>query len=226
MRHQAHLIKKRQTALGYEPSIVFIAIKENVCQRNGSSQRARSLLTSFCPWKLSTMPCYVLLYITCICFLPFTSSTPLNSLSTRNYPPSLLPSHLSTRQDVPFACSGDPLSTFDSSCWDILKLEEYLVDPTTGWNTTIPKCDDTSKCCKSDEPWSTCYLRLATGKAGWDCLSIAGDDCTWDRSISDHLDPSIRGRVRYITKTIFEIHNFFTKYFEGRSAPRWFDDKK
>ncbi|KAG8528405.1 uncharacterized protein KY384_007323 [Bacidia gigantensis] len=116
---------------------------------------------------------------------------------------------------VPFACSGDPAAVLDGACWDILDLDDYLLNPVTGWNVTTQVCDDTRICCLSGEPWTTCFLRLATGRADYSCLTIDGEDCTWDKKISDGLALSIRGKVKYVTKTIFELHNFFTKYFSA-----------
>jgi len=70
----------------------------------------------------------------------------------------------------------DTAAAFDSSCWDTLNIAKFLNDPVTGWKKTTPTCTATGSgatCCRADEPWSTCFLRLYCGKPGTDCSDIA-----------------------------------------------------
>ena len=39
--------------------------------------------------------------------------------------------------------------------------------------------------------------------------------CTWDNTVSGYLDPSIVPKVRYVVKSIYGVHDFFSSYFKG-----------
>ena len=59
--------------------------------------------------------------------------------------------------------------------------------------TTCGTVDDpldcnTSRTCLSDEPWSSCYLRLALQKAGESCLSLDGQGCDKNSKLDGNLD--------------------------------------
>lgn len=101
---------------------------------------------------------------------------------------------------------NDTATTFDESCWDTLDMGGYLNDPVTGWNHTVPICqewDRDSTCCLSTEPWTTCYLRLAHGVSGADCSQINAQTCSYDATL--HVNPSIQAHVHYTLKNIYGI---------------------
>lgn len=39
--------------------------------------------------------------------------------------------------------------------------------------------------------------------------------CTWDNTVSADLDPRVVSKVRYVVKSIYGIHDFFSSYFKG-----------
>ena len=126
-----------------------------------------------------------------LCVLPFVASFPLPEVS------------LQIRQTV--NCT-DLKASFDSSCWTALGLSDYLEYPETGWMFTTPKCSEgqsADNCCEPDQPWSTCYLRLAHGYPGQDCSEINPQACTWDSTLA--VDPRIAAEVRYVTRNIYSI---------------------
>ncbi len=125
---------------------------------------------------------------------------------------------LSERQDDP-QC-GNPAAVFVSSCWTTLGVSNYLENPQTGWNHTIPVCSDSTKCCLLNEAWTTCYLRLGRGVAGEDCTTMDDSQCKWNGEISSYLDPSIYAQVRYVMKSIYGVHAFFSSYFKGKPPCR------
>lgn len=102
-------------------------------------------------------------------------------------------------------------------CWTELGLSDYLAD----WNRTTPTCkatnnDDGANCCTSDEPWTTCFLRLAYGTAGTDCSTINIQTCKLAQ-LSPDLNSSIAPKVAYVVRNIIEINNLFTSYYTGES---------
>ena len=113
----------------------------------------------------------------------------------------------------------DMSADFDESCWATLGLSDYLLDPVTGWNATTRRCStvedgtdsDGSDCCKTDQPWTTCYLHLAHGVAGSDCSEINAQMCTWDPTLA--VDPRIAPQVRYV------MRNIYGRLFRHPSAP-------
>lgn len=123
----------------------------------------------------------------------------------------------SSKRQIDVNCN-DPAAVFVGSCWITLGVSDYLDDPTTGWNHTTPVCSDSTKCCLQGEAWSTCYLRLGRGLGGADCTSVDDQTCTWDNAISPYLDPSIAPQVRYVMKSIYGVHDFFSSYFKGDPA--------
>ena len=106
-------------------------------------------------------------------------------------------------------------AVLDSSCWDTLDIAKYLGDPVTGWNKTTPTCqptEDGAGCCYPNEPWSTCFLRLASGSGRQDCSSIESIQEVCQSFYEDpSLNSSIKAEVRYVALTIVAIHNFFSE---------------
>lgn len=101
----------------------------------------------------------------------------------------------------------NPAAIYMSECWGALNIGDYL----SHWNQTTPVCSDSAHCCVNGEAWSTCFLRLARNSAGQNCLNLESADCVWqDKSIS--VDPSIYGQVRYVFKSIYGVHDFFSTY--------------
>ncbi len=116
-----------------------------------------------------------------------------------------IPSHgssLSLRQsnDTIDCHDLNPETLYDASCWAKLDLSNFL----NNWRA--PKvCNTGVNCCKPDEEWSTCFLRLGKGDSGLNCTMIASNtnDCAYNRVLAEDLDPSIKAQVRCITGTIF-----------------------
>ena len=137
------------------------------------------------------------------CFL-FVRASPLSTDSdVRN---------LETRQAVD--CNNST-SGASSTCWDELAIPDYLLN----WNRTTPICagsDDGHDCCLPKEPWSTCFLRLAYGRPGYDCTPIISESCSINQ-LSPSLDPSIASKVRYVVQNIVSINNVFASINTGES---------
>ena len=108
------------------------------------------------------------------------------------------------------------------SCWNTLDVGSYLFDPSKGWNRTTPVCsggaNDTSACCLLNEPWSTCFLRLAIGRPGHNCVGLDFNSClagSGAMSLSASLDPSIKPQVQYVVNAIQNINGFFVAMTNG-----------
>lgn len=117
----------------------------------------------------------------------------------------------------------DTATAFDSSCWDTLNIAKFLNDPVTGWKRTTPICtlsDSGATCCRADEPWSTCFLRLYSGKPGTDCSDIAHikNDCQLQSPAPD-LTPSIAASARYVVYAIVSIGGLFESIGSSMSIP-------
>ncbi|KAL8697207.1 MAG: hypothetical protein Q9224_002428 [Gallowayella concinna] len=96
----------------------------------------------------------------------------------------------------------------------------YLNNPNTGWNHTIPICDDSTKCCTdNDDGWSTCFLRLAQEGVDEDCTNLNGDRCKSGRKLAPDLHPSIVAPVRSTVASIYGVHSFFTTYYDSMITP-------
>ena len=108
---------------------------------------------------------------------------------------------------------------YNSLCWNALNIAPYL----TNWKATTPTCTDaensagqTLKCCVASEPWSTCFLRLATRQSNaYDCNQISLTACSFPAQLDAALDPSIASQVNYIVLNIMMINNFFVDYYVG-----------
>ena len=111
-------------------------------------------------------------------------------------------------------------AAYDSLCWNTLNIMPYL----TNWKTATPTCTDadnsagnTVGCCVASEPWSTCFLRLATRKANaYDCTQIGTTSCSFPASLDPALDPTIASQVNYIVLNIMMINNFLAGYYQGQ----------
>ena len=101
-----------------------------------------------------------------------------------------------------------------AGCWDELNIPDYIV----GWNLTTPTCaasgGDGSNCCEPQEPWTTCFLRLAYGHAGSDCSDINPQNCNL-APVSPDLDPSIAPKAAYVVQNIVTINSVFVLYVDG-----------
>ncbi|KAL8677713.1 MAG: hypothetical protein Q9186_005897, partial [Xanthomendoza sp. 1 TL-2023] len=101
-------------------------------------------------------------------------------------------SRLRIRQDVTHDQCVNPEASLDARCWDLANIPDYLNNPNTGWNHTIPICDDSTKCCTdNDDGWSTCFLRLAQVGVDEDCTNLNGDRCKSGKNLAPDLHPSI-----------------------------------
>ena len=108
----------------------------------------------------------------------------------------------------------DLAADLSTLCWDELNISDYLDE----WNRTTPTCEasggDGSDCCNSQEPWTSCFLHLAYGSAGYDCTKIDFQSCTL-RALRPDLDPSIAPKVGYVVRNIVFIHSLFVSYSLG-----------
>ena len=66
------------------------------------------------------------------------------------------------------------------SCWNSLGMFEWMMK----WNTSTTTC-------KPQEIWSSCFLRLAYGSAGYDCSTLGSLNCTVPRLGGPVTDPHI-----------------------------------
>ena len=148
---------------------------------------------------LSSLPLWLLVS------LKFANASPIHSISIRQ---------------LEVDCYNKA-AIFCSECWTTLGLSDYLNNEGTGWNQTTPVCSDSTRCCMQGEPWSTCFLRLGRGLSGADCTTVDDQTCTWDNQISEYLDPSIEAKVRYVIKSIYGVHDFFSSYFKGKMLPTY-----
>lgn len=151
------------------------------------------------------------------------ASTLLYFAAAAPLPDTFHPGLLEARQ-VPSCSIGTQVNNtaaYDSSCWNTLDIMSYL----TNWKTTTPICTDaentagqTLSCCGTSEPWSTCFLRLATRQTTYDCTQISTTTCPLLSTMElQGLDPSIASQVNYVVLNIVTINNFFTAYYMGQS---------
>lgn len=112
-------------------------------------------------------------------------------------------------------CTG-LTSVASTACWDELDISGYLAE----WNRTVPNCQmtggDGTGCCHPQEPWTTCFLRLAYGNPGSDCTTLNLEPCSLNQ-INPGLDPSIASKAAYVVRNIVVINNLFRSYNEGGS---------
>ena len=67
-----------------------------------------------------------------------------------------------------------------ASCWDGLGMSQYM----SQWNFTAEGCG-------KGETWSTCFLRLAYGSAGYDCSRLGSFNCTAPTFGGPVTDPQV-----------------------------------
>ena len=109
----------------------------------------------------------------------------------------------------------------DPVCWDTLRISDYL----TSWQRSTPDCAVTggsgSDCCgytrEIPETWSSCYLRLAIGGAGYNCdTSTRAAFCNISPlRANENLDPDIQARARYVITAIQAVYDLFASYGQG-----------
>ena len=153
--------------------------------------------------------------------LSFTAAAPVQD-SARSGARS---GSLETRQ-APSCSIGTQVNNadaYDSSCWNTLNIMTYL----SGWKVGTPTCADamnsagqTLGCCVASEPWSTCFLRLATRQSNdYSCNQISQTGCSFPIQLDPGLDPSIASQVNYVVLSITMINNFFTSYYNCELFP-------
>lgn len=193
--------KKTSCALRIFPSSFF--------ERN-----MRLLLKPFTNAMRHSLALFTLVRVSSVLAAP-GESPPSSSTDTFYVNPA---EHMEKRQVV--NCT-DPRALFDGSCWATLNLTYYL----NKWNHTTPTCPtsvnitkddegsvegihdyseyDGSSCCKLNEPWTTCFLRVAAGRPASDCSVINTQSCHYDLTATDS---TLAPEVRYILKTIYGIY--------------------
>ncbi len=151
-------------------------------------------------------------------FAFFTATASIISLVLSS---PLSSSYASRSLGSPLVDCTNSAAMYDSSCWNSLDIDKYLNDPVTGWNKTTPTCspgDNGATCCRMDEPWTTCFLRLESGRSGTDCSDLSNaNDCQLpvpDRNLS----PNILGPARYVAYTIVSIFQFFNSMAYDRMS--------
>ncbi|KAF6220408.1 hypothetical protein HO133_002840 [Letharia lupina] len=83
------------------------------------------------------------------------------------------------------------------SCWDSLQMNQWMFN----WNFT-------TKTCEQGEIWSTCFLRLAYGSAGFDCSTLGSLNCSAPRLGGPVTD----AHVFYGAFNIYAINTYFTTW--------------
>lgn len=142
---------------------------------------------------------------------PLTFSSTLSALFIVSSAAAALPSDVvnsvncTDKQAIPYA-----------SCWNDLAVADYLA----AWSRETPTCSatkgDGSDCCVAEEPWSTCFLRVNSGQAGYECDSISMNSCaTINPGVSDKIRTDLQPRVRYAMNAIFTVQSLFSSYNTG-----------
>ena len=136
----------------------------------------------------------------------FTASVLLSFAAAAPFSDSVHSGPLEARQ-APSCNMGTQVNgIYDSSCWNALDIMSYL----TKWKATTT--------CGPSEPWSTCFLRLATKQNSYDCTQISTTMCPLLNSMElEGLDASIASQVNYVVLNIVTINTFFSAYYEGQS---------
>lgn len=117
---------------------------------------------------------------------------------------------LQRRQGV--NCS-DPNAITSGTCWEELHLAEYL----TNWDEKRPICtiidgtlEDGANCCAPNEAWSTCFIRLAIGNHGYNCLNINEGTCP-----NFEVGASTAPEQRYILGTMYSKSSLESHILKG-----------
>lgn len=135
------------------------------------------------------------LLILCLAPIPLSAAPgagPISSPSTETKPRPL-PATTATISSSP-NCTDLSNSTGATypSCWDSLGMNDWMFN----WSFTV-------KTCESGEIWSTCFLRLAYGSAGYECSKLGSLNCSAPR----FGGPVTDARVFYGAYNIYGKHH-------------------
>ncbi|KAI9706724.1 MAG: hypothetical protein M1836_003735 [Candelina mexicana] len=122
------------------------------------------------------------------------------------------PSELELRAiDVTLKYCLDLGNEFDSRCWEILGLSEWL----RTWKKTTPVCGPsaTHHCCTPEEPWTTCFMRIGYGGPGSYCIQINENSCQYSLELSSELAENEKPMFKYILYNIQSINIFFSTWY-------------
>lgn len=158
------------------------------------------------------------------CIIPFltlwsfTVATPVHNAQLAK----LLEPRQAPNCNIGTTTNTSNFAAYDSACWNQLDIMTYL----TNWTANTPKClatEDDHACCGTSETWSTCFLRLATGKGGaYDCTEISlanSQSCpvasqgALGLELNPYLSPNIASQANYVVFNIITINYFFTAYY-------------
>ncbi|KAL8712747.1 MAG: hypothetical protein Q9220_002955 [cf. Caloplaca sp. 1 TL-2023] len=118
---------------------------------------------------------------------------------------------LQSLQGRDLASCQDPHAGFDPSCWDILRLTDYV----TNWNKTTPVCPPgptRGNCCGATEAWTTCFLRMNQPASGSDCTTISS--CAFSPSLALIPDGSnMTAQAHYLVFNIYALNRFFSTWY-------------
>ncbi|CAL8579582.1 hypothetical protein XPA_005319 [Xanthoria parietina] len=111
-------------------------------------------------------------------------------------------------------CSGDMSTPYNETCWNTLHVAEYILK----WEQETPKCPPGNNTCiqtgcASNEPWSSCFLRLATGTPDYNCTQINIGHCTLEGFPLKNPNSTDMPIIRYAARNIFAINNFFVNWY-------------
>ena len=148
----------------------------------------------------------------------------LFSISANATPtPTSTDDHLPKLEDRDIDCNGGNGAVYDNSCWNTLNMTSWLQN----WNATTSRCNnsgDGSNCCgpsnNPNEPWSTCFLRLALSNSDYDCSQINLKSCSLEGFVlaskwnaSDDMP-----RYRYAVRNIYGESTFIKSWGTRRKA--------
>lgn len=104
-------------------------------------------------------------------------------------------------------------TSYNETCWNTLIVAEYIVK----WEQDVAKCpQDNNTCiqtgCKCNEPWSSCFLRLATGTPNYNCTQINIGHCTLEGFPLNNPESLDLPQNHYVVRNLFAINNFFVNW--------------
>lgn len=127
------------------------------------------------------------LFLLLLCLTPLLLSAtpgaglPIYSSSDTNAPTSPAAKNTTTSSSAPNCTDlSNATGTTYPSCWDTLGMNQFMFR----WNSTAQGCE-------KGEIWSTCFLRLAYGMAGYDCSRLGSLKCTPPRFDGPVTDPQV-----------------------------------
>ncbi|KAM0794009.1 hypothetical protein BDR22DRAFT_49925 [Usnea florida] len=122
-------------------------------------------------------------------------TVPPTFASSRNGPPTVSATTAHNTSATPNCTdlSGTTGATYPS-CWNSLGMFEWMMN----WNSSTTTC-------KPQEIWSSCFLRLAYGSAGYDCSTLGSLNCTAPRFGGPVTDP----HIFYGAYNIYAINTYF-----------------